>query len=687
MKEIYTNYLFNKGYLIGNHEEENSFETILALAIKFGISVKKGHNLANIDVLKVCAQCLGEYIPESFYRGFPQSVKKLNKMELLFDKLLHYCQTYGLGNFDEAGHSIFEEEIKRTVLKERTDIKYFEIITEAEAERELFEIFDNLLASTRPLSVDNIALICSAIEDYVSKGKYIIKNIASKETAIIILISTKNLYYAKFIGLKDVLKVAEKIGESFYKKNNKRKTLYFNIPDQEDKAFINKLVNELSLNVNSRLELQDNLERKKSWCGLLHHVNFRAENAHATFFASIIRSKVKAIRTIPSIMNTYLKSQDKQGAVSTALKKGTSYLLRNLLYVLSHFEKQEDIEYILNNLEGANNPIVLIQMINFLETSSNTSRTFTFTKNNKTKKHIETEEEFEDSARSKLTTEQKLNYSQILRKLLHKIYSNKLGKVYIDPSFEKIALPIEETTSSSGYGVLPKGSRVPLNGKNVRAFTYWEKVNDIDLSSMLLFENGKTEEISWRSWGYSSINNKIFTFSGDQTSGYHGGVEYLDFDITQVKKYYPTLKYIIFSDNVYSGVDFSEVYCKAGFMLRKDLNAGKAFEPKTVATSFTINAPTTFVYLFAIDIEKEEMIWLNTSNDKRLIVAGNDNYTFLKKYFDTTRRFNVKSFFEMLATEIVATPEEADFIISDKIDNANIRSCDIDKMLKLVNNK
>ena len=64
---------------------------------------------AHEDLISLAADMLGEYVPEPFYRGFPKSVLQMAPDAVLFDQLLHYTQTYGWGNFSEAGHSLFED--------------------------------------------------------------------------------------------------------------------------------------------------------------------------------------------------------------------------------------------------------------------------------------------------------------------------------------------------------------------------------------------------------------------------------------------------------------------------------------------------------------------------------------------------------------------------------------------------
>ena len=104
MKEIYKDYLFEKHILVseGMTEEKHVFETLFAMAHFFGVKITKGRELVHCGMGRTLKK-IGENVPEPFYREFPQSVRNLSAEELLVDQLIHYFNTYGLGNFDEAG--------------------------------------------------------------------------------------------------------------------------------------------------------------------------------------------------------------------------------------------------------------------------------------------------------------------------------------------------------------------------------------------------------------------------------------------------------------------------------------------------------------------------------------------------------------------------------------------------------
>lgn len=325
------------------------------------------------------------------------------------------------------------------------------------------------------------------------------------------------------------------------------------------------------------------------------------------------------------------------------------------------------------------NPVILIQMLQqYHNYNEGDKRIFAFTKNERMRVHRETDQE---AAKRKSILNPKaiaMAEADIYRRLQETL-KNRIGKVWIEPGMEKIALPMQLATGETGYGVLPTGSRIDIpEGKFIRAFTYWEKVNDIDLSVFALTEDGKQREFSWRNM-YANQGMDI-TFSGDQTSGYKGGSEYFDISLKLFKERRPEYRYLIFCNNVYSDLPFSKCICRAGFMVRDELfapawkgeydsktdgNTHKIFDPATVGTSFRINADSTFCYLFAIDLERRQMIWLNLARETNRRVAGEEKMDFVTRWFNVTEVMNLSMLFRFMATEVVEDPSKADILIGD----------------------
>lgn len=683
MKQMYKDYLFSKNVLVREGKEdvslEENFAALYAIANKYNIRVRKGDRLATLEVLKYLESQIPGKVTLPFYRGFPESVKKLSPTELLFDQLFHYWQTYGQDNFEgDAGHSLFEENFTRTAFKEATTIKEFVIVDEAEAYKMICSYVDDLCTSTRPLSEGAYSLV----KDVISNG-YVVKSIDSRDTAIKLLLDLNDSKLARYINLSDILKVVEEILHNKYPKMKLKK---LNLKNQDRKFIASLLDNAVYTDFQKMLCF----EKRADWKGLLHHIHYAPKSKKMKVFVDEIRNSEKNLSAMSNFERCMAFNVGEAARVLRATK-GSGAILRNLNYMLSRCKSKKEVAEVVSYIDSES-PVLLLQLIaqyaNYAEDGGN--RTFTFTKNYKLKTHRETADEVK-SRRSFVTKPTRDLLVDALWAQLKNVYKNKLGKVYIDEKMKDIAVPMQETTSEIGYGILPKGTRIHIpEGKVVRAFTYWEKVNDIDLSAMGVTSDGKQIEFSWR-YMYDRQSDAV-AFSGDITNGFRGGSEYFDFDLDAIRKKYPTMKYIVVCNNVYSGIAFNKCTCRAGYMLRSKIRSGEIWEPRTVESSFSVTGDSTYSYMFAIDMERNDFVWLNMCKDSMARVAGDSDFTFLAKYINMTQIINVYSLFEMMATEIVQNPEEADVIVSDEIleldeSQEQVRSTDTEKLLRYLNNK
>lgn len=692
MKDLYRDYLFSKNILVcvdannTKHDDVSAFSSLFAIAKKYNIKINAGKRLADQEILRYLEKQIPGKVTEAFYRGFPESVKRLSPTELLFDQLLHYFDTYVCGNFDgDAAHSVFEETFETVAFNEKTEIKNFDILTEEDAEKVLLEMANNLLASSRPLSQAAYDLIK---ELSIDKKLIITDGIASRDTAIKLLLDLEDAIFAKYIQLSDILKVVEELLHNKYPGMTLKK---LNLKNQDRKFVTNILNIKFASGKLSKFQKALCFERRADWKGLLHQIHYKAKNAAASEFVNDIRNAEKNLSVMADFENLMIKGEVVGAAAVLANNKGSGAILRNLNYILSRCESAADVAEVVKFIKS-DNPILLFQLImqykNYVEDKS--ARTFTFTKYYKLKTHRETYVE-QSARKSFVGKEIRDAVVPALWDNVRSIYKNKLGKVYIDESMKNIAVPMQETTAEMGLGVLPKGTRMHIpEGKVVRAFTYWEKVNDIDLSAIGVTADGKSIEFSWRSM-YNRQSDAV-CFSGDQTCGYNGGSEYYDFNLEAIKQKYPTMKYLVVCNNVYSRVPFSKCNCKAGYMLRDKVRSGEVWEPKTVESSFKITGDSTYSYMFAIDVEKNDFVWLNMCKDSMARVAGDSDFTFLAKYIGMTEILNVYTLFEMMATEIVDNKEEADILVTDDIlelgeNQEQVKSTDTEKLLKYLNNK
>ena len=652
MNNIFKEYLFNKNIFVNDGESKHPFEVCFSLAKLFDIRITEGRELAHEDMISLAEELLGRYVPHAFYKGFPDSVRELSAAQLLYDQMIHYTVTYGFGCTDAPGHSIFERDFETTAFNEETEPKKFVIITEEAAEKRLREYMEDMLLSSRPLSETQF----ETLEAFVSTYSYKIQNCVCKDTAIRLLCRFRDAYYARFLALSDILKVVERINYEDYGNRNVKKLNLRNV----DRKLIAQLLD--TVLESGHCDVRECFERKAVWSGMLHHIHYKPKCENAATFLSLMRGDLN--RSVYADFERCMAERDiKEAARVLRTGKGASAVLRNLNYMISRCESEEEVNGVLRYTD-TKNAILLIQLImQYGSYTHDALRSFKFVKYNLLRKHDETDEERE-RRRSVLSPEKVEWLSSIMKDNLRSLVSGKLGKVYIAPEMQKMAIPLQESASNGGYGTLAKGSRIALgNKKVVRAFTYWEKVDDIDLSVIGLRDNGTQEEFSWRNM-YGKQSTEI-THSGDQTSGYNGGTEFFDVDPVRFRKKHPDIKYLVFCNNVFSYSTFDQCVCRAGYMMRERISSGEAFEPKTVKSSFTVKGDTTFSYLFGIDLVKREFVWLNLNRDSSAHVAGATSLGFIKTYFDAVDTLSLADLAAMMATEVVDDPALADTVFSD----------------------
>ncbi len=687
MEKIFKDFLFEKHIFVseGQEKEENRFPALFSLANLFNIRITEGGELVNEQLIKDAEEHIHVKVPEPFYRNFPDSVRELSGDQLLFDRLVHYTVTYGFGSFSEAGHSLFEGAMERVAFKEKTPIKDFVILNEEKAKEKLKQAVDDLLAGSRPLAIDKYLVV----REYLKLFSYSPEKIASKNTVIKLMNDLRDIRFTRFLVLSDVCKLVDELNYNEYKNENPKKLNLRN----RDRKYISSVIDILTLD-EAKSDLTVCYEKKALWNGLLHHIHYKPANENGKKLLAAMRNKGNA-----SVYSAFEKEMG-EGRILAATNvlrngKGSGALLRKIDYILSRCESRDELDEILGKL-GTKNLIVLIQLYikysNRLKRPEDKAlkipRTFRFIKHEKLQVHNENPEELQ-KRKSFVKPEIAAAVNEKLFENIKTLLKGRLGKVYIDPDMANYALPLQEAASQGGFGVLAKGTRLKIDmSKKVRGFTYWEKVNDIDLSVIGLDNEGKQYEFSWRTM--AGKPSQAIVYSGDETSGYNGGSEFFDVDVQLFRKENPNVRYLIFCDNVYSDLNFSQCVCRAGYMIRDINDSGQIYEPKTVESAFAINCESTFAYLFALDLYSSELIWLNIARSGNTRVAGETPLFFLTDYFEVTELINMESFFEMMAGERVNDPALADVIVTNKTMQVPdgrevIREYDFEKIMRLMN--
>ncbi|MCR5676000.1 MAG: hypothetical protein K6G16_09870 [Lachnospiraceae bacterium] len=727
MDSFYKDYLFQKHILVSSGKPSDfPLETLFSLASVLNVHIVKGEELLWDGCVDEVAARLGKDVTEPFYRGFPETPRQLPEFLLLMDQLAHYSITYGAGDFSEAGHSLFEEVFERTAFHEETEPLDLSVVTDREAREILAGSVNDLLASTRPLSRQQYRLVLRFFYDYRPE----ITAIASKDTCVRLLIDTRDLRFADQLALSDVIRLVELLNQLKYQKPHINRLNLRN----SDRKFLSLLIDRL---IENSRDLRTCCEKKKIWAGLLHHIHYVPKTDRGREFVIAMRGRKN--RSVYAGFEREMAAGNIAEAVRVLREgKGAAAVLRRLNYIVSRCSSPEDLEAALACTD-TDNAVVLIQlMLNYGYPTPELTRTFQFTKFNRLRIHYETPKEV-SGRKSRISVGQAAMLQKRVREQLEIVLRGRLGKVYIEPGMERYALPLQETVTHGGLGVLPTGSHIPINTetdedetgdrerpaegkpaadgnkadedsslrekirsifargsdnrarKKVRAFIYWEKVNDIDLSMIGINRDGSEEEFSWRTM-YRNQSGAI-TFSGDQTSGYYGGSEYFDIDAVKVRKKHPELRYLVFCANVFTdGTTFHDCICRTGYMMRDVRDSGQVYEPCTVRSAFTVDTESRFAYLFGIDLDQEELVWLNIARDSWQSIAGEEQAAFLAPYFSLTDIINMRSFFEMAAAEQAESAEEAQIIVTDREIEAPegvevIHPYDVERMMAIMNGK
>ena len=676
MRNLFHDFLFAKHLLVGVGEEEQAPAVLASMAKLFNIRITSNAAWASLNMVEVAKRNLGVDVPPPFYRLFPESVRDLSLDQIVLDRLLHYMQTYGLGDFSRPGHSLFEEEVVRKCFDEDVEVRDFAIISEEEAVEHLERTVCSLLSSTRPLNDVQYDVVRGFIEDYGLE----ITECNCKDTIVRLLLDTRDASYARFLKLSDVIRLVEWMQFEHYDSTDIKK---LNLRNRDRKLLtaVLDLIFERGI-----LDQRTCFEKKKQWKGLLHHIHYRPTNERARRFLDVIRNKKP--RSVYAEFEKLLAEDEPRKALDLLREcKGTGAVLRNLDYLLGRCKFPATVDYVLDAIQSDNKILLIQLLLHHSRIDARARRAFKFQKFGMVRIYTETLE----MSRRRSTAIPERIASRVrlrLREEIARACQGTLGKVYIDKDMKRLALPLQVGTSMTGVGTLPCGSRLKIPAdKKIRAFTYWEGADDIDLSAFVLYEDGTRREFSWRTtWPYKSI-----VYSGDQTSGCEGGSEYFDIDLDLFAKEVPhSSRYVVLCDNVYSRVPFSKCLCKAGYMTRDRDDSGEVFEPQTVKSSFAITCPSTFAYLFGIDMKTREFVWLNIARDSRVRIAGTTDMEFLLDYLNIAEVINLFDFAWDLATEVVEDPAEADAIFSDKDEPLRegvelIRSRDTERLIELLN--
>ena len=614
---------------------ENAYLNAFLLS-NFGIVVDKPELLTK-EMVKDISDVYKLNVPKSYFAN-PQDTKFYTAEELLVEQCISYFLAYGA---EESHVHVFDKELPSYPVGDEIKLREFKILNADEASAELYEITKAYAAYKRPWGLDEQ----NEFVTLYNEGYYRFTEmpVACGDNAVFML--NVNTDFAQFLFKKDVVKLSiSRVGE--------KKEL---VLDAETRQLIKAIIP----------IVKDCPMSKKQ----------------AKFFNKLVQvtgANVKKADNKQSPNRLALQKLDKGDIIGAAeiFAKNGSLLERNLKFLLSRATPLEAMHVL--NLLSDKNPAVLYQLMSTITADTEEARTFSFYAKNRIKTHIETDYEAR-WRKSRLNDATKAFVHDVCFEKIANHYraSEKLGKVYIDPRFYRVAMPVNTSASGKGIDVPATGTRLPISGTKIRSFVHWENAFDIDSSTIYEHADGKLNAINFCSYSRANYNGAA-RFSGDITGP--KGTEYFDLDLESLKL--QGVKRVVFTFHGYcSTLNSGEIYC--GYQNKENFDT-QAWDPKNIELKIHVKGEKRAYVAFAIDLETMEIIVLNLMRDDDSRVVSSKDFDAIASFMDPAKLELNMGLIAEWRGEVVETPEEADVVFADDYQALEgqkvIRSFDVEKL-------
>jgi hypothetical protein len=609
-----------------------------------------------------------------FYRNFPEEVMNLSEMETYFLQFLHYL----IGYLPEGAEVNESEESIETEPSEFVKLSHLKRVNETE----MFDLLKNLLSSNVTLSETNLKDVLTLLKYCDEKEiKELIRQIKMKETLMRIAkvqFEETGSTYAEFSTATDVLRfIALLSGEKLNPRFIAFK--YFKRPE------LNILISKLE-NVNYLL---DDMKRyRKPWRKFFlmngNRISFekypKVKQAADMLFGKFSHITKKGKFELSRNRMNEMSDTEFEEFLASFSKYSGDYI-RNLLSLVNRISEERAekvLKYFLDAAKEANTRLLFQVCDRILNVKSGEAGRVVNAKNN----WLVLEETIKLSDAVLQKTAEAVNYA-ILEKLSEK---EPLGKVWIDESYQNIAMTTSEKDSNSSLRPLTRGSVIPYSSEvdTLRFFVAWKNFKgnrvDLDLSAVKFDADfNHLGEIA-----YYSHNQKGMAFSGDITDAPQGALEYIDiFDIEKVKE--DGTRYVLMTVRSYNGYTYKEMgtaYAGVLELSKKEAKDKKNLYSSAVRHGFALSSNTQTVNTIIVDLEKSEYIWLDMNlptNLKRkesnyLTNAQIASLKDLLNYFVKKEKVSMYQLLMLNAIargEVAENVEDAD-VVFKKIDEDNV---------------
>jgi len=510
-----------------------------------------------------------------------------------------------------------DDETDRPALEDVTPLKIIGLIDE----KDVRQIFTNLLASKSSISEDNRDIITKLIKEDPSMFTDVPAEISMKENVALIAglavayeydgvgVDYSNVTADILVGniktATDVLRFAVQLCDGDVSLAEPTK---FRLKNKQRRVIMCLLDN-----VNSPEE--DMLRWKMRWIRL-------AEVLHIGKYAKKYPNAFKACDTLRNRPETIETFNSKVEALIVAIISGgntTQYKLLELLttrpgefarrmdWMLRNFKADKNAIFNAfkgNVIDKLTTPMLLTLSSHFAGRSINSGTRYFMPKGSLAK--IQVIEDERKTINASLTLK---IVKAITNELLGRFSKlDDLGSVYINEDLKGYLVPMVQRNASKSLVTVARGSHIPLEKNKVaRMFLYWKQNKndrtDVDLSA-IAFDSNWDYKFHLSYTGLSAVGG---VHSGDIQSAPNGAAEFIDLDIEKSRKV--GVRYVVMNVISFTGQPFDTFECFAGVMGRDKAKSGKKFEPTTVKHKFDVAGNTKYNIPLILDLETNEIIW------------------------------------------------------------------------------
>lgn len=252
-----------------------------------------------------------------------------------------------------------------------------------------------------------------------------------------------------------------------------------------------------------------------------------------------------------------------------------------------------------------------------------------------------------------------------------------MGRVFVSDTIKDVKIPVDIRNASAGIGVVTSGSKMPVpdDWTFIRFFVGWTNMKplknnvhtriDIDLTTT--FCDKDMNRVDFCGWNGGKADDG-YLYSGDVQDGgpwnKDGRAEFIDIDMEVLRK--RGVKYVIPQINSYTGQKFREQPNTCfGVMKRSKADMGKPYEPVSVVNRFVLDTESTMAMPYMIDIEENQIIWMNASADSNVALRS---FGDIERMVGKTQSSAVMSLDKLVKANVIAngefvfTPAEADLV-------------------------